>query len=102
MGPKPKHLRIEQVYSLLYYDEKIKPEFKKELQAQHNKQQGDDVAKRASITKMLYDSEDDEVQRRVADERERLYQEATTKWLNSQAQENSVEQQQEYVFSLPG
>jgi hypothetical protein len=102
VASKPKHLRIEQVYSLLYYDEKVKPEVEKELQAQHNKQHGDDVAIRASITKMLYNSEDDEVKKRVADERERLFQEATTKWSDSQAQGDSVEQQQEYVFGWPG
>jgi hypothetical protein len=96
LAPKPKHLRIEHVYSQLFYNDKIKPELEK--LGLSNK--GDEMAARSKLTKKLLDSEDDTVKKQVADERERLYQEAYSKWTEAQGETGSIQQQQMYVVNV--
>jgi phage terminase small subunit len=98
-GAKPKHLHLEQVYSLLFYEEKVKPVVDNELQTQDSKHH-DRVVTRAAITKKLFESEREDVKKRVTDERERIYQEALKKWTDAQDAVDSVKHQQQYVFLM--
>ncbi|KAF9505356.1 hypothetical protein BS47DRAFT_1400469 [Hydnum rufescens UP504] len=96
--PKPKHLRSDQVYSQLHYNEKIKGELEEYL-SHEPKSKSSEVVGRAFIMKRLFNLEEDAIKQKVEDKRECLYQEAYKEWTRIQEEAGSIERQQ--VSSLP-
>ncbi|KAF9504607.1 hypothetical protein BS47DRAFT_1401232 [Hydnum rufescens UP504] len=88
--PKPKHLRSDQVYSQLYYNEKIKGELEEYL-SHEPKPKSSEVVARAFIMKRLFNLEEDAIKQKVEDKCECLYQEAYKEWMRIQEEAGSID-----------